>query len=1203
MLLTLRTACFAGEQLHFIHYNKERSGLCHDGIRTLLQDGSGYLWVGTYNGLARFDGRNFISYDRSDFGTSTDYICSLCEEEGGRLWVGTDEGIVVYEPKTRKFSALRADAPSARVYSLVRDARGTIWAGAREDGLWRIDPGSRHCTRLALKTPSGEDINNVFRISTDLSGNVYFCSYCDNLYCLDAADSCRVLCGDYFHLDDIQGIACGPAGSGIVYVASKRSGLCAVNPDTGEVDVLLTLPSHQRPVNLRYKGRYLYLCTTGGFIRYDLMTQSRDYISSAPDDPFSLSDNFVTDICLDNNGGLWAATSYNGLNYSSPLMNNFERYYRTSDGEGLAGCSVRGFAQSPDGRVWIATENKGLLCFNPSDGELKAVKNNSLPASIVAICAEGDDLWLGYSGGLCRYGIRNGVVRKYTHIFGASNPDDTEFHDNRVVSIYVGKDPQPRLYIATTVGVSAYDASTDSFTALPCLDGVTVEDMQTDASGMLWIASYSQGLYLYDPATSSLKGHFAGKTPKGFIPEMNSAVCVDNEGSAWGISFNGGVFHYNPATDSFDRFGRSNVEGIETEVMLEGIFDSKNRLWIASDDGLILFDTAGRSATTFTVADGLLDNQFNKAALMLADGRIIMGNKGGFILFDPALIDATKKALFVASEPYDNVMARRIMIISLLVVLLAAAIILLMSAVVHRRAMRRQEELHKEAQQQMQERLYQEKMSFFASIIHEIKTPLTLIRTPLEKLREASDMDSEKMEDVRLISSSTDYLEALVRELLEFITVEQHGYVLDVRNIDIVDRIGFICSNYLETAKARSLDFRFVHEQESLMCAVDTKILSKIVNNLLHNALKYADSYVRVELKAQEDSLKIIFTNDGKIIPDDKREMIFKPFVHFDNGAECARSFGIGLPLARKLSQLHGGSLELSERRDCNEFVVSLPLRLVEEPSGEVDEAAEETLGRQSGLPMVLLVEDNSDMLSYLKRKLAPEYMVVGVRTGEEALAKVDKYKFDLIVTDIGLPGMSGVDLCRALKENAGMAHVPVIVLSAVSTLQTKIQCMENGASMYVEKPFSLDYLLSCIRSLLEKRRNMKTVYASADAPVNKLQLDLPDRDDDFVRRLDKLIADNIGVPGFTNKQIEEALFVSRSSLNRKMKNLLGTTANDYIRNKRLEAASQMLSRGGVRVNEVCYAVGFSSPSYFARCFKEKYGILPAEYAKENRHG
>lgn len=543
------------------------------------------------------------------------------------------------------------------------------------------------------------------------------------------------------------------------------------------------------------------------------------------------------------------------------------------------------------------------------------------------------------------------------------------------------------------------------------------------------------------------------------------------------------------------------------------------------------------------------------------------------------------------------------MLISLLVVLLAAAIILLMSAVVHRRAMRRQEELHKEAQQQMQERLYQEKMSFFASIIHEIKTPLTLIRTPLEKLREASDMDSEKMEDVRLISSSTDYLEALVRELLEFITVEQHGYVLDVRNIDIVDRIGFICSNYLETAKARSLDLRFVHEQESLMCAVDTKILSKIVNNLLHNALKYADSYVRVELKAQEDSLKIIFTNDGNIIPDDKREMIFKPFVHFDNGAECARSFGIGLPLARKLSQLHGGSLELSERRDCNEFVVSLPLRLVEEPSGEVDEAAEETLGRQSGLPMVLLVEDNSDMLSYLKRKLAPEYMVVGVRTGEEALAKVDKYKFDLIVTDIGLPGMSGVDLCRALKENAGMAHVPVIVLSAVSTLQTKIQCMENGASMYVEKPFSLDYLLSCIRSLLEKRRNMKTVYASADAPVNKLQLDLPDRDDDFVRRLDKLIADNIGVPGFTNKQIEEALFVSRSSLNRKMKNLLGTTANDYIRNKRLEAASQMLSRGGVRVNEVCYAVGFSSPSYFARCFKEKYGILPAEYAKENRHG
>ena len=221
----------------------------------------------------------------------------------------------------------------------------------------------------------------------------------------------------------------------------------------------------------------------------------------------------------------------------------------------------------------------------------------------------------------------------------------------------------------------------------------------------------------------------------------------------------------------------------------------------------------------------------------------------------------------------------------------------------------------------------------------------------------------------------------------------------------------------------------------------------------------------------------------------------------------------------------------------------------------------------------------------------------MGVTSAEAALQKTSKYNVDLILTDIGLKEMNGVEFCSRISSDPRTAHIPVIVLSAISTMKTKVACMENGATMYIEKPFSMDYLISCIKSVMEKRKQMKNAYAGNS--MDKVMDDIPDRDEDFLRKLDTIVAEHISDPDFNNTTIEEALYLSHSSLNRKMKALLGTTPNDYIRRKRLALAAQMLSRGGVRINEVCYAVGFNSPSYFAKCFKNEYGVLPAEWIKE----
>ena len=272
-------------------------------------------------------------------------------------------------------------------------------------------------------------------------------------------------------------------------------------------------------------------------------------------------------------------------------------------------------------------------------------------------------------------------------------------------------------------------------------------------------------------------------------------------------------------------------------------------------------------------------------------------------------------------------------------------------------------------------------------------------------------------------------------------------------------------------------------------------------------------------------------------------------------------------------------------------------LRTVQEVA--VDEESELEIAKRSDLPLVLIVEDNASLLTYLKKSLKHEYNVVPAQSAEKALTLLKSYKVDIILTDIALQGMSGVELCEKINTNPELSHIPVIVVSAISSVETKMKCMEYGAMNYIEKPYSMDYLTACIRGALEKRATLRAAYGTSTYGLENIQANLLNRDEDFLKKLEKVVMENMSNPAFSNKQLEEFLYMGHSTLNRKMKSLLDTTPNDYIRTKRLALAAEMLAEGGRRVNEVCYAVGFNSPSYFAKCFRNAYGKLPAEWAKE----
>ena len=334
-------------------------------------------------------------------------------------------------------------------------------------------------------------------------------------------------------------------------------------------------------------------------------------------------------------------------------------------------------------------------------------------------------------------------------------------------------------------------------------------------------------------------------------------------------------------------------------------------------------------------------------------------------------------------------------------------------------------------------------------------------------------------------------------------------------------------------------------------------------------------------------------------IPASRRESIFKPFVQFsEDVAPYSQSFGIGLAYARNLAELHGGTLTLGECDKYTEFVLRLPLRTVS-LSEPVEENLEEIV-KKSDLPLALIVEDNAGLLSYLKKNLKQEYNVIAVQSAEKAMTLLMTYKADVIITDIALQGMSGIELCQKVNSSGDLAHIPVIVVSAISSVETKMKCMESGATNYIEKPYSMDYLKACIKSALDKKATLRATYGGS-AVSDTLPDNIINRDEDFVMRLEKIVSENLANPSFSNKQLEEMLYMGHSTLNRKMKSLLDSTPNDYIRTKRLSAAAEMLEKGGHRVNEVCYAVGFNSPSYFAKCFKKAYGVLPAEWSKKKQ--
>ncbi len=1298
------------DRLYFNHLKASNSGLSYDCVYDIIQDAQGFIWMATPDGLNRYDGSRFRTYRKEETGLNTDFVISLCEDDRGDLWVGTDCGVSICDAHTGRFIPFdrlsdQRTSVSGKVISISKDREGTIWMAVSGQGLFSYCRESDELKNYFVDREGQTLPSNISAICFDSDGVCWISAYFSNLYRADKEMKTITPVsfpsgGEAFRGDNVVKIVEGHNNA--LYVATANLGVCEISPQRDRMKVLISNSDTRFTPEKMFLDRNcdLWISTMRGVYVYNTISGRQRYLCMDKRDQFSLSDNRIHTVFIDNADGVWVGTHTGGVSYAGAFQKNFDKYY-SEQGAPLTDCMARGFAEDETGRVWVLTDNAGLLTFDPRTRELQRYRNDRLTGGCHRICYDGDGkFWLGSINGLFRLDVRTGQVRSYSHDERLSPPR----YNNICV---LRRTSRGNLLVGTTLGVMQYDRLGDRFTALPLLDGVFVTDLIEDSGGDFWVGTYGNGLMRYDPQRELVTKHYVNRPgdSRSLPSDKVRSVSEDRIGRIWTTTFGGGFCLFDKQSDDFSVYNRSTLDMPLSNICYRIIEDDEGKLWVPSSRGLVCFTPETQQAKVYTTVDGLLNSEFdNHSSLRTEDGTIYFGSADGFIMFDPKKFYADKKipgivvtdlyigdrvqrpggkdsplncridrtrsvalsarqnsfgfgfALLGSASPagntvlcmlegydkewvkasddntvfYSNIPAGRYtlrvkgvsgnglwndthppVVITvaqkfykstaaiLAYVVLTMILVALCVHYLYRKALKREQTRQEEYARDREIELFDEKMAFFSNVVHEIKTPLTLIRAPMQNILASEECGEGIRDDLKIIGNSTDYLTKLVNELLDYVRLERHGYILDRCDIDLVEKIDFLGFNFSETAKGNRIALSFLHADEQVMISADESGLMKILYNLLHNAVKYAGSYIEVEMKCDGEHVVVSFRNDGNAIPQRYREDIFKPFVQY--GADAKRynnkGVGIGLSLARTIAELHGGTLTLSERTDCTEFILTLPLK--QSQAGEPDADAEEIPGEGQHIPRVLVVEDNAELSAYMKRKLQPDYRVLVAPTAERALELLRRHEVDLVVTDIALGKMNGLELCKAVCSDFELSHIPVIVLSGFSTPKSKITAMEYGASLFIEKPFNLEYLQTCIKNLLDKRVVVKGAFQNSPLPLAPHLYNPPGSDAEFLRQLDSFIMANLSDPDLSNDQLAKAFYLSKSTLIRKIKGLLDTTPNDYIRNKRLMVAAQMLSNGQHRINEVCYSVGFNTPSYFAKCFRKHYGMLPAEYMEK----
>lgn len=1189
-------------------------------ISDFNEDENGNLWIVYNNGfLARLDSKTYIpTYQSSllqarNFGNSVNHRVFV--DADGEPWVyiiKAVRGAFYFDTRKNELISVNKSASDFKlnnniVSAIISGPDGKIWIGTDHGGINLIDKEKRSVTFLQHNPNDPKTIsqNSIMTLYKDPTG--------------------------------------------MIWAGTFKTGFCNYHKNIFKFSLIRNLPSS--PGSLPFddvnvfaedkKGNIWIGANGGGLIYFDRKKNTFKQYRNIPGDASSLSNDVVVSLLLDKSDILWIGTYFGGLN--SFDGKTFKRYlHNPADSASLIDDRVWEIYEDSKRRLWIGTLGDGLDLFDRQKNTFKHYRPfapNSISSDYIAAILEDKDgdIWIGTAYGI---DVLKKSTGKFVH-FGHDARNPGSISSDAVISL--AKDQLGNIWIGTSQGLNVYEKKRNTFITYNSENGLPDNSILTiavDRKQDLWLGT-TKGLV-----------HFHITKRNGTLPEKFEIRAYNEVDGLQGRSFNenaairlrSGELIFGGA-NGFTIFDPEKLEdeSVGSDVVLTD-FQIFNKSIKPDEklDGKVVLEKS------ISVTDEIrLNYSQNVFTIEFAALNFLHWDKNHYLYtlegFNDQWFEAdnnTRKVTYTNLDPGNYVFkvkikegnavsGERILKIKidppfwktpLAYVLYILAIIGALA--VARWILLERERLNFRIEQERREALQLHeldmmKIKFFTNVSHEFRTPLTLMLTPLESLLKNLQADSGVRNQLSMIHRNARRLLNLVTQLLDFKKLEVEETEFRPEKGDIIQFIREITHTFSYLSERKHIAFTFQTDVESRYSLFDHEKLSRIMYNLLSNAFKFTPEHGKVSVKTRilvfedQEQLEVLVEDSGIGIPKEAQEKVFNRFFqHALPDHMVNQGSGIGLAITREFVKLHGGNIAVeSEEGRGSTFTIYLPLHAVQGGNDETEplkvpvkeelfEAEMPVAENPKNKPVLLLVEDNDEFREYLREVLQRDYQIHEAPNGKIGLEIILDMIPDLIVSDVMMPEMDGMQLCRTVKSDGRISHIPVILLTARAEEEQQLQGYETGADAYVTKPFRLDILQAQIRNLIKLREQFQKQFQK-HIRIEPSEITVLSLDEQFITKAVKVVEEHIGDSEFTVEQLSSEMAMSRMYLYKKLLSLTGKTPVEFIRIIRLRRAASLLEKSNLSVSEIAYQVGFNNPKYFAKQFKEEYKVLPTEFRKK----
>lgn len=1171
-------------------------------IRAIREDFRGNIWVSASNGVYRIS-RNFSEYIIKKFHIEApgklpeDLTCTSIEEDEDRnLWFGTiGAGLFLFDESNSTFDPVanasndKTRLPHDYIRKLKADGNRKLWIGTQE-GLSVLDIKTRSITSTFQHDPEDRNSlsqNSIYDIFLDRTGNIWTGTYYGGVSMAYAKKT-------PFKLIQASGKNIGLSNNVVSAIFGNDAKGLWFGSDGG---------------GLNYLDQ-----TSGKFSHYKYNVKN----------PRSIGSNLVKTIFRDSSGSLWIGTHGGGLNLFNEKSGEFTRFKHIKGRNSISSNDVLNMIEDNEGTLWIGTENNGLNSFDRQKQEFSTYHPDSagnfhLEASQIKSMIQDlpGNIWLGTENGLFVKQKNAAGFRHYEHKFS----DGKTYPSSQMVgSLYL--DQRQQIWVGTVAhGIYLIQPGEDrllNFTKKDGLPSNNIKGMIEDDAGNIWITT-DKGLCKSEPGYQDFVAFnvYDGLPGNDFNP---NSFYRHSTGEIYIGGLNG-IVHFQPSeiqknnsksTIVFSslKIGNDVVDALRFPQVLQTDISFASRITLnhqqndfTIDFRLLNYIKPSKNTYVYKLEgfdnDWVISENGSATYTNLPTGtyrlQVKAANNDGIWANNTAMMEVrVNPPLWASKGAY------------FLYFLISAFFIYLLIRYFRIRVRYRQEQ-----------ELQQYKLDFFTNISHEIRTRLTLIATPLETMQDMDLPNDGVRKQIQNIRKHTQKLSTLVSELMDFRKAETGNLQLNCAPTDLKAYLAETIQPFGDAAMEKGIRFEISLPEAEVSVLIDKAHFEKVITNLLTNAIKFTGEggKLGISLDVQKNAAIISIWDTGIGISPANVRKLFTNYFQVSNEKSENTGYGIGLALSRSIVELHNGTIEVAStlKRENKEgytvFRVKLPMQTTfyeqigrdKTPTpDDIDKSAlADTAIEKASKPVLLIVEDNDDLREFMKDSLSTYFDIHESSDGKMGLSMAQKLIPELIISDIMMPEMDGLELCRCLKSDMRTSHIPVILLTAKSTINDQISGLEENADAYITKPFNLTLLITQIKNLIENRKRLQLVLRNRYLKLNDTSNEEVMRDR-FLEEIVLFIEGNLENAAFSVGVLAKHAAMSQPVLYKKIKALTGMSVNDFIKSIRLKKAAGLLQSKKHTIYEVAYMVGFSDRKYFSKEFKKAFGMSPTMYMERD---